>query len=141
MNANASPVRQIFDQAFNQGNLTMVDELVSADLATYVSGWGLPAGRLGLKQMIANLRAAFPDLYCTVEDEIREGDKLAAHWTMRGTHRGSYLGNPPTGKQVSSLGIIFARIAEGKIVENRILIDQMGLLQQLGVVPPSRGSF
>ena len=141
MSADSSPVRQVFYQAFNQGNLTMVDELVSADLATYMSGWGLPASRMGLKQMIANLRAAFPDLHCTVEDEIRDGDKLAAHWTMRGTHRGSYLGNPPTGKQVSSLGIIFARIAEGKIVENWILIDQMGLLQQLGVIPSLRGNI
>ena len=141
MSADSSPVRQVFYQAFNQGNLTMVDELVSADLATYMSGWGLLASRMGLKQMIANLRAGFPDLYCTVEDEIREGDKLAAHWTMRGTHRGSYLGNPPTGKQVSSLGIIFAHIAEGKIVENWILIDQMGLLQQLGVIPPLRGNI
>jgi steroid delta-isomerase-like uncharacterized protein len=141
MSADSSPVRQVFYQAFNQGNLTIVDELVSADLATYMSGWGLPASRMGLKQMIANLRAAFPDLHCTVEDEIRDGDKLAAHWTMRGTHRGSYLGNPPTGKQVSSLGIIFARIAEGKIVENWILIDQMGLLQQLGVIPPLRGNI
>lgn len=128
----------LFDQAFNQGDLAIVDELVSVVSSTHIPSWGVPANRQGLKQMIANLRSAFPDLRCTVDDEISEGDKLAAYWTIRGTHKGVYFGNPPTGKQVSFLGFIFAHIAEGKIVENWILIDQMGLLQQLGVVPPSR---
>lgn len=132
-------LRNLFDQGFNQGNLAVVDELVSVASFIHIPGWGMPASRLGLKQMIANLRSAFPDLHCTVDDEIIEGDKIAAHWTMHGTHKGMYFGNPPTGKQVSSLGFIFARIVEGKSVENWILIDQMGLLQQLGVVPPSRG--
>jgi predicted ester cyclase len=132
-------LRSLFDQAFNQGNLAVVDELVSVASSTHIPSWGIPASRLGLKQMIANLRSAFPDLHCTVDNEISEGDKIAAHWTMRGTHNGMYFGNPPTGKQVSSMGFIFARIVEGKSVENWISIDQMGLLQQLGVVPPSRG--
>ncbi len=141
MPSAASLVRLIFEQAFNQGDLDVVDNLVAADAAAHIGSWGAPASRLGLKQMIANLRSAFPDLHCTVEDEISEGDKLAAHWTMRGTHKGVYFGNPPTGKQVSSLGLIFARIAEEKIVENWILIDQMGLLQQLGIIPPPRGNI
>lgn len=136
-----SPLHRIFDQAFNRGDLDSVDELVAADVTTHISSWGLPASRLGLKQMIANLRAAFPDLQCTVEDEISVGDKLAAHWTMRGTHLGSYFGNQPTGRTVAVPGFIFVRFVEGRIVENWILIDQMGLLQQLGIVPPSRGSI
>jgi predicted ester cyclase len=135
--AAPSLVRQLFDQAFNQGNLIIVDELVSAELTTHMPSWGLPASRLGFKQMIANLRAAFPDLHCTIEDEIVEEDKLAAHWTMRGTHQGAYFGNLPTGRPVAVQGLIFARSAAGRIVENWIVIDEMGLLQQLGVVPPS----
>jgi predicted ester cyclase len=139
MQATPSLVRRIFDQAFNQGDLTSVDELVSADIATHLAGWGLPANRLGLKQVIANLRAAFPDLHCTIEGEIRDGDQLAAHWTMRGTNTGSFFGNQPTGRLVTVQGLIFARTAHGRIVENWILIDQMSMLQQLGVVPPPRG--
>jgi steroid delta-isomerase-like uncharacterized protein len=138
--AAPSPVRQLFDQAFNHGNLNIVDELVSADLTAHMSSWGLPASRLGLKQMIANLRAAFPDLHCTIEDEIGEGDKIAAHWTIRGTHRGSLFGNLPTGRPVEVQGFIFARISAGRIVENWIMIDQMYMLQQLGIVPPPRGN-
>lgn len=141
MPAAQSLVRRILDEAFNQGDLDVVDELVAADATAQLAGWGVPASRLGLKQMIANLRAAFPDLQCTVEDEISVGDKLAAHWTMRGTHLGSYFGNQPTGRTVAVPGFIFVRFVEGRIVENWILIDQMGLLQQLGIVPPSRGSI
>ena len=140
MQAAPSLLRQLFDQAFNQGNLAIVDELVSADLTTHMSSGGLTANRLGLKQMIASLRSAFPDLHCLVEDEIQEGEKFAAHWTMRGTHKGAYFGSLPTGRPVAVRGFIFARAAQGRIVENWILIDQMGLLQQLGIVPPSRGS-
>ncbi len=139
MPAALSPLRQLFDQAFNQGDLSRVDELVSADFVTQLPGWGLPAGRLGLKQMIANLRTAFPDLQCTIEDEIREGDRLAAHWTMRGTHQGAYFGSQPTGRVVAVQGIVFARTADERVVENWLLIDQMGLLQQLGMIPPPRG--
>jgi len=135
-----SLIRRIFDQAFNQGDLVIVDELVAVDATTHLAGWGLPANRLGLKQMIANLRSAFPDLLCTVDDEIGEGDKYAAHWTMRGTHQGSLFGNSPTGRPVAVQGFIFARTANGQIVEDWILVDQMGMLQQLGIVPPPRGN-
>lgn len=135
MRTAPSLVRCIFEQAFNQGDLDVVDDLVAAEAAAHLTSWGVPASRMGLKQMIANLRSAFPDLRCTVEDEIGEGDKLAAHWTMRGTHKGSFFGNLPTGRPVVVPGIIFARIENGRIVENWMLIDQIGLLQQLGIIP------
>jgi steroid delta-isomerase-like uncharacterized protein len=138
MPAAESFVHGIFDQAFNQGELAIVDELVAVDGVTRTVSWGLPAGRRGLKQLIATFRIAFPDLHCTVEAEIYEGDKFAACWTMRGTHQGPFLGNPPTGRPILVQGIIFARTADGRIVEDWILVDQMGLLQQLGIVPPPR---
>ena len=133
---STSLVRQIFDQAFNQGNLAIVDELISADLTSRMPGWGLPATRMGLKQMIVNLRSAFPDLHCKIDDEIGEGEKLAAHWTMLGTHQGSFFGSPPTGRPVTAQGLIFARTENGQIVEDWILIDYLGILQQLGLIPP-----
>jgi steroid delta-isomerase-like uncharacterized protein len=141
MQASPSIVRRIYDQAFNQGNLAIIDELVSVDVAAHMGSWGLPANRLGLKQMIASLRSAFPDLHCTVEDEISEGEKLASHWTMRGTHKGFFMGSQPTGRLINVQGLIFAHTADGRIVEGWILIDQMGMLQQLGMVPPQRGGI
>lgn len=138
-NQKDSLILRIFDYAFNQGNLAIVDELVSVDSPTHIPGWGMPANRLGVKQMIANLRAAFPDLHCTVEDEIDGESKSAAIWTLRGTHKGSFLGNSPTGRQIEVQGFIFALIANKQITESWLLIDQMTMLQQIGVVPPPRG--
>jgi predicted ester cyclase len=88
--------------------------------------------------LIASFRLAFPDLHCTIEDEIREVNKFAAHWTMRGTHKGPFLGNQPSGRTMVAKGIIFARTENGRIVEGWILVDQMGMLQQLGIIPPPR---
>ncbi len=133
-----SLISRIFEQAFNQGNLAIVDELVAVNCVTHSLPWGLPTGRRGLKQLIIMFRTAFPDLHCTVEDEINEGHKSAAHWTMCGTHQGPFLGNPPTGRPIAVQGIIFARIENERIAEDWILVDQMDLLQQLGIVPPPR---
>jgi steroid delta-isomerase-like uncharacterized protein len=133
-----SVLQGIFDKAFNQGNLAAIDELVAPDGISHHLSWGMPANRLGFKQWIAMLRTAFPDLQCTIEDEIIEGDKTAAHWTMRGTHQGLFLGNSPTNKPILVQGLIYARIENNQIIENWTMIDQMGVLQQLGLVPPPR---
>lgn len=138
MAAISALFRAFIDQAFNEGNLAIVDELVAVDCPAHLPGWGMPGNRLGLKQMIAHLHIAFPDLRCVVEDEVQQGDKLAALWTMRGSHKGIFLGNSPTGRPVAMQGFILIRTAQGQIVENWILIDQMDLLRQLGVVPPPR---
>ena len=96
-----------------------------------------PNGPQGLKLLIVIFRTAFPDLHCIVEDEIREGDNFSARLTLRGTQQGPFMGNPPTGKQVSVPGLIFGRTVDGKVVEDWTLIDQLGILVQLGLVPPS----
>jgi predicted ester cyclase len=104
MDAAPSLIRHFLDQAFNDGNLLIVDDLVSADAITHLSSWGVPANRLGLKQMIATIRTAFPDIHCTIEGEIQADDKVAAIWTMRGSHKGSFLGNQTTGRAVEVQG-------------------------------------
>ena len=136
MPTNSSLVRDIFDQAIHQGKLAIVDELVSVDATIHIPGWGIPANRLGFKQMVANLRAAFPNLRCTVNGEIVVERKLAAIWTLRGTHKGLFLGNMPTGRSVEVQGFIFAHTKHGQITESWLLIDQMSMLQQIGVIPP-----
>ena len=138
MPAASSLAHAIFDQAFNQGKLAIVDELVSVEATSHIAGWNVPANRLGLKQMIATLRAAFPDLHCTLAEEIESDSKSAALWTLRGSHQGSFLGSSPTGRLVAVQGFIFLRTAGGQIVENWLLVDQMTMLQQLGIIPPPR---
>ena len=132
------PIHAIFEKAFNQGDYAAIEALMAPGGITHTPVWGMPNNRTGLIHLIAGFRAAFPDLHCTVEDEVIEGNRIAAHWTLRGTHEGPFLGSPPTGRTVEVQGIIFARTADGRIVENWILLDQLGMLQQLGIVPPPR---
>ncbi len=70
------------------------------------------------------------------EDMIAEGDKVVVRSTFRGTHKGDLMGIPPTGKQVTMPLILIYRIADDKIVEHWMQADALGLLQQLGVIPP-----
>ncbi len=92
-------------------------------------------GREGIEQFYGALRAAFPDLRITIEDQVAEGDRVVTRWTARGTHTGAFQGIPPTGKQGRMTGIDIDRIADGKVVECWVNSDDLGLLQQLGVIP------
>lgn len=136
MQTAPSPIHRLFDCAFNQGEPAVVDEVVTADAIIHTSNWGLPNNRTGLKQLILAFRTAFPDLHCTVQEEIAQSDRTAVHWTMRGTHKGAFMGNPPTHRPIMVQGIMMVRMVDGRIVENWLLVDQMSILQQLGIIPP-----
>lgn len=136
MPTSPSIIQLIFEKAFNEGDLTVIDEFLSPNHLAHSTFGGAPKGPQGLKWLIVMFRTAFSDLHCRVEDEISESNKHAAHWTMHGTHTGLFLGNPPTSRQVDVQGMIFARIENGRIVEDWFLIDQLSILQQLGLVPP-----
>ena len=98
---------------------------------------GLPPGPEGVTAFIAVVRAAFPDLVVGIADTVAEGDKVAVRGTLRGTHRGEFLGIPPTGKPFAVSFIDLNRIAGGKLVERWASQDDLGMLQQLGVIPAS----
>lgn len=90
----------------------------------------------GYKQFVTISRSALPDFHTTVEDIIAEGDKVVQRFTARDTHKGEFMGIPPTGKQVTMTGIAIDRIAGSKIVENWANMDMLGMMVQLGVVSP-----
>jgi len=136
---NKTIMRRALKEVVNKGNLDLIDELVSPDFVDHTPFPGLPPGREGIRQTIGMLREAFPDLQITIEDLIAEGDKVVSRQTLRGTHQGEFMGIPPTGKQVTWTGILIFRIADGKIVDQWIEQDQLGLMQQLGLVPPPGG--
>jgi predicted ester cyclase len=79
-------------------------------------------------------RSAFPDSYFTVEDMMAEGDKVATRKTFHGSHQGEFMGIPPTGRQVSMGLIDIVRISDERVVEHWSMGDNLGLMQQLGVV-------
>ncbi len=89
-----------------------------------------------LKRVIALNEAAFPHYELVAEDMIAEGDKVVVRSTFHGTHRGDFMGIPPTGKQVTMPLILIYRIADDKIVEHWMQADALGMMQQLGVIPP-----
>lgn len=133
---NKAIVHRITEEIFNKGNVAAADELIASNFVDHNPVSGQPAGLEGLKQVVTMFRTAFPDLHCTVEEMIAEGDKVMARGTIRGTHKGEFMGVPPTGKRVRVTGIDIVRIAGGKVVERWGNFDEMGMMQQLGVVPP-----
>lgn len=92
--------------------------------------------REGVRQFTIALRTAFPDVLCTVNDIVAEGDKVAARFPLWGTHRGEFMGVPATGRRIEMSGIDIVRFEAGKAAEHWGEFDQVGMFQQLGVVPP-----
>lgn len=132
--------RQVFEDIQSEGNTALVDQIVAVDYVCHTPPVDIH-GPEGAKQFTALLRAAFPNMRVTVEDQIAEGDKVATRWIFRGTHEGDFQGIPPTGKQVTMSGITIFHIANGKLLEGWNKPDLLSLLQQLGAVPvPERES-
>jgi steroid delta-isomerase-like uncharacterized protein len=129
---NKAMVRNTFEEVWNRGNFSVVNERFSTDYVGH--SINEIQGPEGGKQFAAMMRSAFPDFHYTVKDEIAEGDKVVHRWTVRGTHEGQFQGISPTGKQVTITGISIYRIANGKIVEGWTNADMLGLMQQLGAV-------
>ena len=132
---NKALVQRFVEEFWNQKNMSAADELMAADVVIH-----MPTGEVvdldGLKAFADMWRSSFPDWHSTFEELIAEGERVAERWTGRGTHQGELQGIPPTGKRVEIPGSVFYRIIDGKIVEFRGQLDMMGLMQQLGTIPP-----
>ncbi len=125
-----------FFEAISNKNLDALDKLVAADVVNHELPPGLPPGLDGTKAFLGMFTSAFPDLTFTIEDQIAEGDRVVTRWTSTGTHNGELMGIPATGKQVTITGLDINRFSGGKSVEHWAQFDQMGMMQQLGIVPP-----
>jgi steroid delta-isomerase-like uncharacterized protein len=132
--ANKALVRRFFE-AFNAGDLEGVAGLCAPSVVVHNSGAPDPLNLDGFKQLAGVFLAAFPGGEHTIEDMIGEGDKVVTRVVYHGTHTGDLMGMPPTGKQVAVPAMIIDQIANGTIVETWRLFDQMGMMQQLGVIP------
>lgn len=132
---NKALALRFVEEVINQGNMATIDEVIAPDAVDHSLPPGLPPGREGVKLFLGMIRAAFPDIHETVEDTVVEGDQVVTRSTWRGTHQGAFLGIAPTGKQVSVTSIDISRVVAGKFVEHWQATDNLGLLQQLGVIP------
>lgn len=122
-------------EAINSGDLSQLESLVAADGADHAVPPGMPPTRESAIQFLTMFRAAFPDLHYTLEDVIAEGDRVVQRATASGTMKGEFLGMPATGKSATWSEIHIVRVQDGKIVEHWASVDQLGMLQQLGLAP------
>ena len=138
---NKALLRQFMEEIFNRGNMRRADELLAPDFVEREElPPGIPRDREGVKQLTTMLHSAFPDFKFTIDDMIAEGDKVVVRSTWSGTHKGEFMGIPPTGKSVSFGVFDIVRIAGGKVVEHWGQMDNMRMMQQLGVIPvPGEG--
>jgi steroid delta-isomerase-like uncharacterized protein len=132
---NTAIVRRFVDEVWNGGNVDAIDAIIAPDAVDHNPNPGQPPGSEGVKWVVRAFRAGLPDLRMELEDQIAEGDTVADRWTISGTHQGELFGIPATGKRVRMAGIDMIRVVEGKMVEHWLSVDQLGLLQQLGIVP------
>ena len=133
--------RRLTEEVFNRHDPDAAERFFAPDYVEHVPSPGQGPGLEGLKRTLAEVFfPAFPDQHWTIEEQIAEGDKVLTRFTWRGTHRGEFAGIPPTNERVEVWAMALDRIADGKVVESRFLIDEVGMLRQLGVMPPPEQS-
>jgi steroid delta-isomerase-like uncharacterized protein len=125
-----------FVEFINTASETLATELISPDAIFYVPGrpesMRGPAGYLSIIQM---MRGGFPDIQWVLEEMVAEGNRVAARFTMRGTHGGPFFGVPPSGNKISVQALNLYRLSQGQFVEERGQPDMLALLQQIGALP------
>ena len=134
---NEEVVRRYVDEVWNRGMLEVVDDLLAATHVRHDPV--LESDSVGvnqIKEQVSALRAAFPDLHfeASIYPGGDDGSFVTRRWTMTGTHKGEWMGIAPTGVQVTSTGMALSRFEAGKIAEEWIHRDDLGLMRQLGAV-------
>ena len=129
---NKSIVRQICD-AMNVKDLGQVEKLLASNYVFHGPGGLKATGPKGFREIFSMYATAFPDMHFTINELIAENDKVVTRWTVRGTHRGDFVGIAPTGKSVDITGIAIATLTDGKVVEEFESFDETSMFRQLGV--------
>ena len=130
--------RRFFEDVLGTGNWGVADEIVAADVVMHHPSSPTPvSGREAVQGFLSAFRAGFPDFHMAVEDAFGVDERAAVRWRMSGTHEADLFGIPPTGKKVNVAGISVVRIANGKIAEDWVSEDSLGMMRQLGVIPPA----
>lgn len=128
-------VRRFAQNVLNAHDPAAADALVAQDFLEHDPLPGQAGGRAGLQQWLSSWFAAFPDLAWTNEQHISDGEHAVTRFFWTGTHQQEFMGIPATGRQVNVHGVVIDRVVAGQMTESRILMDSLGMLQQLGVVP------
>ena len=122
-------------EILNNNKFELIDELYSTDYVEHTPPPGVAPTREGFKQTAIALKKAFPDLHYTIDDSIESGDRIVHRVTASGTMKGDFLGIPATGKRATWTEFHIGRVANGRLAEHWAVVDQLGMLVQLGIVP------
>ena len=141
MAANKDTIRRFVEEGLNKRNAALIDEVYSADYVGHDPERPAPRSIEDLKMgMVGLLGNVFPDAQYSIDGLFAEDDMVIWHWTFRATHQGELMGIPPTGKTISFSGVNLFRVSNGKVVEDWVYRDTVGMLRQLGAMPaPGRG--
>ena len=128
-------VSRRFHEAIGKGSAQAVQQELAANFVAHFPGIPGPLDPEGFKQLVTVFGSAFPESHFNIDDEFAIGDKVVTRWTYHGVHNGEFQGLPPTGKRIEMTGITILHLVGGKVVENSVEMDQLGLMQQLGAIP------
>lgn len=134
-NTNQQTILAFIEDVLNRGRWERMNDLVLENFVELDPFPGQQQGREGLKAVLKQFRSAFPDIHWSVSEQICEGDKVVTRFTWTGTHRDTFLGIPATRRNVEVKGVVIDRLESAKMADSRILMDTLGLMQQLGVIP------
>ncbi|HJV14878.1 MAG TPA: ester cyclase [Propionibacteriaceae bacterium] len=129
--SNKDVVRRIYEDLVNGQRLDLLEDYFSPDYANHK----MPGGREGTRQLFVVLFAAFPDVQVSIDSMCGEEDRVWVRITMRGTHRGMFMGMPGTGKTFAATTLNEVRLEDGKVVEEWGVTDTLAMMQQLGLLP------
>jgi steroid delta-isomerase-like uncharacterized protein len=134
---NKTLILRLYEELWNKRKLEAVSEIISPSHALQAPNVsGSAVGPEAYKRQLMLFLGGYPDLRFTIEDMVAENDKVVACWTFSGTHKGDFMGVPATNRKVSVDGITIHHIAGGKIMDSYSNWDTLGMMQQLGVIPP-----
>jgi steroid delta-isomerase-like uncharacterized protein len=131
---NATIIRRFADEVITQGKIDSAAQYVWEDVVEQVPLPGQGPGLDGLKDILRAMRAGFPDIVFSIQEQITEGDKVASRFEWTGTHKGEFLGVAATDRAVQVWGVVIDRLENGRIKDTRIIMDSLGLMTQLGAI-------
>lgn len=134
---NAGLVRRGIEEILNRGDYAVAGEIFTPDFVFHTPAQPEPFhGPAGFNAYVSMIRAAFPDIRFTIEDILAVDDTVVARWSARLTHHGEFFGIPPTRKKATLTGIHIYHCRDGRIAEEWQELNALGLMQQLGALPP-----
>ena len=128
--------QRVYDEAFNRGNVDVIDELMSDDFVEHEDFPGLPPGKEGVRQFTQAMLQAFPDLAVHVEDMIAENEKVVSRVRFVGTHQGEFMGIPATGNKIEFAAIDVLAWRDGQATDHWAVTDTLAMFTQLGAIEP-----